>query len=1425
MDNLHNKTSTELIKEIEVLQKRIAELEKSEVVLRDSEQKYKALVTNTEEIICIIAKDGTFLLSEGRGLTKIGLKPGEVVGQSVFEIYKDNQDLLDDMRKTFNGETIIREVNFNDRYFRNWFSPYHNDDGEIIGLLGFSVNITEQKIAEMKLAESENRYRQLVELSPDAIMIHKGGKFMFVNNAALKMFNAGSKEEFIGKPIIERVHPDYREIVKDRVSKLGSDQIEFAPLVEEKFIKYDGTVFDVEVSANHFLDNGEDAVQVIAREITERKQSEEELVKNRSRLIRAEHVAHMGFIELDLQTNSIRWSDEIYNLYGVEPIGSQQTLESTLSLVHPEDLDKAMQSVENAIAGIAKHNLDHRIVRPDGEIIWVHAQAEIERDEFGNPRTLLGTVLDITERKLAEENLKESEEKYRSLFEQSPISLWEEDYSLVKKYIDELKKTGVNDFRKYFETHPDEITKCAGMVKIISFNKASKSLFAIRNLDGLEAGLNSFFCEESYPYFIEQLVAVAEGRTVLETEKTDQTITGEKKYVKVCWNVPAGYESTFSRVIISIIDLTERKLAEEEIRKLSYAVEQGPVSIIITDTNGKIEYVNKRFVELTGYFAEEVIGRNPRMLKSGEHSDAEYKKLWDTILSGNDWQGEFHNRKKNGDLYWESASISPLKDKNGEITHFIAIKEDITQHKKAELKLKQSEKQLDLIYNSTSDQMALIKVEDNGVYRLISFNNAYWEKIKIFNPKVKREQLLGIQIGEIGRLFNWPATLMNNLFCTYEKVVNERREISINEFLSGQQREIILDSHYSPIYDENNICTHILFTSHDITEKIQAEEAQRKSEEEFRTIFNESPIGIELYKANGMLLTANKASLNMFGIPDVSEIQTFNIFDGISLNAEKKEKLLRGESVSYQSTFDFEKVKELKQYKTSKKEKAYFDYIITPLLDNEKKAIQGYLLQVQDITERKEAEDALRESEEKFRNLAEFSPNMIFINKRGKVVYANELAEEITGYKKDEFYSDSFDFKVLIEPDYRNLIITNFKMHMSGKEVPPTEYCIRTKSGKRIDAVINTKLINYEGESAILGIIMDITERKKTEEALLESEARWRSLTENSADYITLLDRNGEILFVNKTNPGISKYDVIGKKVYDFIPRLFHNVAKNCYARVLETGEPDSYEAEYATENGEKNYYSVRVGPVYRSGEIVAMVSSSTDITKRKSIENSLKESYVRLRSLAERLQNIREEERATVAREIHDDLGQSLTALKMDISWLKKNPDLSDENKIAKFDTLLDLTDSTIQTVKRLATKLRPGILDDLGLVPAIEWQKDEFESRFRIKCNLKINNKEIVTKDAISVAVFRIVQETLTNVARHSNATRVDIKLDFQENNRLILEIHDNGVGIDNRKIKSPKSFGLIGMKERVSLLNGTMEVIGNPSKGTLVRVSIPC
>lgn len=216
-----------------------------------------------------------------------------------------------------------------------------------------------------------------------------------------------------------------------------------------------------------------------------------------------------------------------------------------------------------------------------------------------------------------------------------------------------------------------------------------------------------------------------------------------------------------------------------------------------------------------------------------------------------------------------------------------------------------------------------------------------------------------------------------------------------------------------------------------------------------------------------------------------------------------------------------------------------------------------------------------------------------------------------------------------------------------------------------------------------------------------------------------------------------------------------------------------------------------------------------------------LKESEDKLRRLAAHLISVREEERAHIAREIHDELGQVLTGIKMEVGWLAKR--LKEPELLEKTESMAKLIDSTVQTVRKIATGLRPEMLDDMGLVPAIGWQAKEFQKRTGIRCRVKLPPETIKLDIDVSTTAFRIFQEILTNVARHSRATRVDIDLAVSES-EVGLEVHDNGVGIAESDLNARKSLGLLGMHERALLFGGEVKISGTPGHGTRVSVTLP-
>ena len=229
------------------------------------------------------------------------------------------------------------------------------------------------------------------------------------------------------------------------------------------------------------------------------------------------------------------------------------------------------------------------------------------------------------------------------------------------------------------------------------------------------------------------------------------------------------------------------------------------------------------------------------------------------------------------------------------------------------------------------------------------------------------------------------------------------------------------------------------------------------------------------------------------------------------------------------------------------------------------------------------------------------------------------------------------------------------------------------------------------------------------------------------------------------------------------------------------------------------------------------------DVTEQTRAQNELRVSQERLRRLSQPLEAVREEERARISREIHDELGQMLTAIKMDLVWMKKNSMDPNNAYRERLESALALTDGTIDTVKRVSADLRPSLLDDLGLAAALAWQIAEFRKRTGLVCTTSITDPGEQISEDIRTVLYRICQETITNVSRHAQATRLTVALK-EENGYLVLEVSDNGIGISDLQLSDPEAFGILSMRERVRTMDGEITIRGVPGKGTTVVARVP-
>ncbi len=334
----------------------------------------------------------------------------------------------------------------------------------------------------------------------------------------------------------------------------------------------------------------------------------------------------------------------------------------------------------------------------------------------------------------------------------------------------------------------------------------------------------------------------------------------------------------------------------------------------------------------------------------------------------------------------------------------------------------------------------------------------------------------------------------------------------------------------------------------------------------------------------------------------------------------------------------------------------------------------------------------------------------------------------------------------------------------------------------------------------------------------------WRELFDALPDVITIHDRSFNILVANAAArrqlqlPGAHHPRM---KCY----RYYHGTEcrkTGCPGyRCLVTGRPALLET-FEPKLGK--FVEIRAIPHTDSlGRICGIVHVMRDVTRWKRSEQKLTESGEQLRNLTAHLQAVREEERKRIAREIHDELGQALTALKMDLFWLGRRLPEANTAVHDKTRSMLNLLEETARAVQRISCELRPGLLDDLGLQAAMEWQAKEFEERTGIPCELSLYSGNGSLDQERATTVFRIFQETLTNVIRHAEATRVQVSLEKQDR-CLVMTVQDNGKGIREKQITDPRSLGLIGIRERIRRWGGTVGIRGRSGQGTTVRVRIP-
>ncbi|MCZ7356986.1 MAG: PAS domain S-box protein [Candidatus Methanoperedens sp.] len=739
-----------------------------EEALQQSEEKYRMLVENIQDGVFII-QDAKFQFVNEAVARTAGYQAGELIGREFKDLVapEDLAMVAGRYSRRQAGENVPSEYEFHmmrkdgAKIVVNMnvgLVAYHGK----VASMGILKDITERK----KVEKEKEKLIKAINSSTDGITIaDEKDRYIYVNAAYAKTFGY-AQEELVGKTWREITPPELIPPTEKGLSGTMHKKDIGVFNGEVPGLRKDGTEIPTEVRGTALWDeNGNYVGHIcIVRDITERKKVEEKL----KLLSEAVDEALDGVIITDLNGFNIYSNKAVENIYG---FSSDELKSKHVSELNSDPEFTGRVILQNIITK-GRWAGEFMAKKKNGQEFPIWLTASIVKDDKDKPIAMVGVIKDITERKHIEEVLLEKEERYRSLFEDSPISLWEEDSSGIKKYIDALKSKGIENLRTYFDRHPKEVALCASMMKVLDVNKASINLFKAKSKIDLIDGLENIFTDRSYETFKDELIAIAEGKTSFESEDIVKTLTGDKIHISMRWVLTPGNEETYSKRLVSIVDITERKRAEEEIKKYTRELEESNrmkelfADIMHHDLLNPLNTANG-FIELLK--ENETISRKKAYLETIERSLVKGMELIDSAMKFSRFENlksiELEELDLKNVIEGVIEALTPLADNAGiEIVNRITLDLPVKASKIIE------EVFSNLISNAikyaSSGKRIIIESEDKGEnlqVRVIDFGEGIKERDKtVIFERFRRGGKKGVKGSGLGLAIAWKIMELHN---------------------------------------------------------------------------------------------------------------------------------------------------------------------------------------------------------------------------------------------------------------------------------------------------------------------------------------------------------------------------------------------------------------------------------------------------------------------------------------------------------------------------------------------------------------------------------------------------------------------------------------------------------------------------------------
>jgi PAS domain S-box-containing protein len=969
---------------------------------------------------------------------------------------------------------------------------------------------------------------------------------------------------------------------------------------------------------------------------------------------------------------------------------------------------------------------------------------------------------------------------------------------------------GIAQLASFPELNPIPIVEIDLMGQVLYLNPSADSLFPDLRSKG-----------SNHPW-----IADFENLTVLVNRDSKKAHLREKKignswYQQVIYSTPE-----WSRIRIYGYDITHQKQAEDLVRqseeRYRKLFEDDLTGDFLATSDGTILDCNPSFIKIFGFVSKEE-GLDTNFLDL--YPNHEEKEVFMNRLREKR-KLEFYESvllKRDGTFINVVENIVGHFDEQGNLKQFKGYLFDNTEHKCAEEKLKESERKYRELYEGSHDGFVMVNMEGH----IKEFNHAYMEMLGY-----SEEELMKITYMDLTPK-KWHAMeakiIQDQVLSKGYSAVYEKEYIKKDGtiFPISLRKYLIKDTHG----DFKGMWAFV----RDITKRKEMEEELRRSRDELE---------IRVQERTAELVEQSKISEGFFTSTITPLVFLDKDFNFIRVNEAYAKACQRDISEfpghnhfefypNEENEAIFKKVVESKTpYQAFAKPFSfpdhpewgitYWDWTLTPLLDDEGK-VEFLVFSLEDVTERKRAEESVKAERQRFNDVLETLPAYVcLLTPDYQMPFANKVFRDRFGY-----YPDKKCYEFLFGRSEPCEICETFTVL---KTMAPHGWEWTGPDGRNYD-VFDFPFTNTDGSTLILEMGIDITDRKRAEEQFKAASLYARSLIEASLDPLVTISRDGKIMDVNRETEhitGVVREQLIGSDFSDYFTEP--EKAKEGYQQVFETGSVRDYPLAIRHTSGMITDVLYNA-TIYRNeaGEIQGVFAAARDITERKRAEDALKESENRLRHLSSQLLTVQENERKRVARELHDGIGQMLTAIKFKVeSTIQEMEEGRGELKKKPLEDIIPMIKQSIEEVRRIQMDLRPSTLDDLGILATLEWFCREYQKiYFHIHIEKEIDLQETEVSIPLKTAIYRVMQEAMNNIAKHSKADLVKLSLGKQEN-KIQLIIQDNGQGFDLEEILSPDKFrrgmGLNSMRERTELSGGSFVVESTRGRGTVIWASWP-